>query len=75
MTDGAFEVKAGSLFPGLHRLEQEGWIRGRWDVSAEGRRVKCYELTPSGRRHLTKETDSWRRLVVAMSQVLESTES
>lgn len=75
MTNGAFEVKAGSLFPGLHRLEQEGWIKGRWDVSTDGRRVKCYELTAGGRRRLTTETDSWRRMVAAMNQVLESTES
>lgn len=70
VTGGAFEVKAGSLFPGLHRLEQEGWIRGDWTTSAEGRRVKCYALTAMGRRHLDRETDTWNRTVAAMSHVL-----
>lgn len=74
ITGGAFDVKAGSLFPGLHRLEQEGWIRGDWTTSAEGRRVKCYALTATGRRHLDRETDAWNRTVAAMSQVLRASE-
>src|SRR5690349_24385755 len=56
MTNGAFHVKPGSLFPGLHRLEHEGWIRGSWDVSGDGRRVKSYEVTAKGRKHLERET-------------------
>jgi transcriptional regulator len=75
MTGGAFEVKAGSLFPGLHRLELEGWIKGTWNVSSDGRRVRSYELTSAGRRHLTRETETWNRVVTAMNQVLEATES
>jgi transcriptional regulator len=75
MTGGTFDVKAGSLFPGLHRLENEGWIAGAWNMSGDGRRVKSYALTPAGRRHLNRETDAWRRLVAAMNQVLESTET
>jgi len=74
ITGGAFEVKAGSLFPGLHRLEQEGWIKGEWTTSPEGRRVKCYVLTTSGRHHLNREADAWKRTVAAMSQVLGTTE-
>lgn len=74
ITRGAFDVKAGSLFPGLHRLEQEGWIRGDWTISAEGRRVKCYAVTATGRRHLDRETDAWNRTVAAMGQVLGATE-
>jgi transcriptional regulator len=74
ITGGTFDVKAGSLFPGLHRLEQEGWITGEWATSAEGRRVKCYALTATGRRHLARETDTWNRTVAAMSQVLGATE-
>jgi PadR family transcriptional regulator PadR len=73
ITGGAFEVKAGSLFPGLHRLEQEGWVRGDWTTSPEGRRVKCYALTATGRRHLNRETEAWNRTVAAMSQVLGTT--
>ena len=67
-----FRVKAGSLFPALHRLEQEGWIVGQWTESAEKRRVKSYGLTASGRRQLTSEKANWQRIVQAMSQVLES---
>jgi transcriptional regulator len=69
---GTFQVKAGSLFPALHRLEQEGWITGEWTESAEGRRVKSYELTPAGRRHLNAEKASWQRVVAAMSFVLDA---
>lgn len=72
MTQGTFQVKAGSLFPGLHRLEHEGWINGTWETSPDGRRVKSYQLTPAGHRHLNRETIAWRRVVTAMSQVLES---
>jgi transcriptional regulator len=70
-TRGAFRVKAGSLFPALHRLEQEGWIAGEWTTSSEGRRVKAYSLTTAGRRHLTSEKANWRRVVGAMNLVLE----
>jgi transcriptional regulator len=71
-TRGTFRVKAGSLFPALHRLEQEGWIAGQWTESVEKRRVKAYTLTAAGRRHLDSERANWRRVVLAMSQVLES---
>lgn|SRR5215467_9697517 len=69
MTQGAFHVKAGSLFPGLHRLEHEGWIKGNWDVSKDGRRVKSYRLTRAGRRQLDREEATWDRLVAAMNRV------
>ena len=71
-TKGTFHVKAGSLFPALHRLEQNGLINGVWEMPEGGRRVKSYSLTPSGRRHLTAEKAAWRRVVSAMSLVLES---
>jgi PadR family transcriptional regulator len=72
VTKGAFHVKAGSLFPALHRLEQGGWIQGEWVESAEGRRVRSYTLTHDGRRQLTKESENWTRIVQAMNRVLES---
>lgn len=71
ITGGTFQVKAGSLFPALHRLEQEGWIEGEWTESAEKRRVKSYVLTAAGRRQLTVERAHWRRIVTAMDLVLE----
>ena len=72
VTNGTFQVKAGSLFPALHRMEQEGWIQGDWVESAEGRRVRSYSLTRSGRRQLAVEKENWTRIVQAMGQVLES---
>lgn len=72
-TRGAFQVKAGSLFPALHRLEHGGSIEGKWTASAEKRRVKTYVLTKAGRRRLSTEKANWRRVSLAMSQMLEST--
>lgn len=71
-TRGTFQVKAGSLFPALHRLERDGWIAGEWEVPEGGRRVKSYSLTPAGRRHLNAEKAAWQRVVSAMNLVLES---
>ena len=73
VTRGTFLVKPGSLFPALHRLEQEGWIAGQWQGSVEGRRVKSYSLTRAGRRQLATEKDTWQRIVGAMSEVLDAT--
>lgn len=74
ITGGTFQVKAGSLFPALHRLEQRGFIRGSWQTSSEGRRVKAYELTAEGRRQLNRELDQWARIVLAVTQVLQAEE-
>lgn len=72
VTNGAFQVKAGSLFPALHRLEQENWIEGEWQESAEGRRVRSYRLTKDGKRQLEVEKKTWLRIVQAMTALLES---
>ena len=72
VTQGAFQVKAGSLFPALHRLEQEGWIQGEWQQSPEGRRVRSYTLTSAGKRRLAVEKKTWTRIVKAMTALLES---
>ena len=69
---GTFQIKAGSLFPALHRLEEQGWIAGEWTQSDDGRRVKSYALTAAGRKKLTAEKVSWNRVVSAMTQLLES---
>ena len=71
-TRGTFQIKAGSLFPALHRLEQDGWIEGQWETPPKGRRIRSYRLTREGRRHLSAEQATWQRIVVAMSLVLES---
>jgi transcriptional regulator len=72
ITGGTFNVKAGSLFPALHRLEQEGFIEGEWTASEEGRRTKRYRLTAAGRRQLAAERKQWARIVLAVGQVLDA---
>ncbi len=73
ITDGVFQVKPGSLFPALHRLEQEGWIEGEWGESESKRRAKYYRLTAAGRARLGEEQQSWSHLVLAITKVLEAT--
>ena len=72
ITKGTFTVKAGSLFPALHRLEQEGFIAGEWSLTERGRRIKAYQLTPAGRQQLAAEKKQWARIVSAVGLVLES---
>jgi len=72
ITRGTFDVRPGSLFPALHRLAQEGFIKGSWQQSSECRRTKCYALTADGRQQLESEKRHWARIVGAVGQVLES---
>jgi len=72
VTDGVFQVKPGSLFPALHRMEQEGWIAGDWGESENNRRAKYYRLTPAGASQLREEQRSWSRLVLTIGKVLET---
>lgn len=72
LTRGTFQVKAGSLFPALHRLEQAGLLIGSWAHTEEGRRVKSYKLTRAGRQQLDSETANWQRIAAAMTRVLEA---
>jgi transcriptional regulator len=72
ITKGTFTVKAGSLFPALHRLEQEGFIAGEWTLTEMGRRIKSYRLTPAGRQQLALEKKQWARIVSAVGLVLET---
>ena len=64
------QVSDGSLYPALHKLEQEGWITAEWKTSELGRRAKFYSLTRPGQRHLEKEAANWERLSLAISQVI-----
>lgn len=72
VTGGTFDVPAGTLFPALHRLEQEGWIVGEWTVNEDERRVRSYTLTASGKKRLATEKRQWRRIATAIEQVLET---
>ena len=65
------QVSDGSLYPALHKLEQEGWIRAEWRRSEHNRRAKFYSLTAVGRRQLDKEEASWARLSGAIGRVVK----
>ena len=66
------QVQQGSLYPALHRLERRGWIKSHWRASENNRRAKYYELTQSGRKQLKAEKSEWKKLVAAVTQVLET---
>jgi PadR family transcriptional regulator PadR len=65
------QVSDGSLYPALHKLEQEGWIKAEWRPSVNNRRAKYYFLTRLGRRHLEREAENWGRLSAAISHVVK----
>src|SRR3954468_4840400 len=69
------QVSDGSLYPALHKLEQEGWITAEWKTSELGRRAKFYSLTRLGRRQLDKEAAAWERLSSAITSVMKLTEA
>ncbi|HSR50420.1 MAG TPA: PadR family transcriptional regulator [Acidobacteriota bacterium] len=66
------EVRQGSLYPALHRLERRGWIDAEWGTSKNNRRAKYYKLTPKGERQLAKGTEGWKEMTAAVAQILES---
>ena len=72
ITGGTFDVKPGSLFPALHRLEEQGWLKSAWGESENRRRAKYYTITAAGRRQLREETQIWQRLSLAMAKALEA---
>jgi PadR family transcriptional regulator, regulatory protein PadR len=72
MSSDVLRIQQGSLYPALHRLERRGWIKAKWGTSDNNRRAKYYELTRSGKKQLEVETDSWRKLAIAVAQILES---
>lgn len=72
VTRGTFQVKPGSLFPALHRMEEEGWLAASWGESENNRRAKYYRLTRAGERHLAAETERWGRVSLAIARALEA---
>ena len=72
ISSDALQVRQGSLYPALHRLERRGWIKARWSTTDNNRRAKYYELTRSGRKKLEAQTDLWRRLTAAVGQILDT---
>lgn len=69
-SDGELQVSDASLYEALHRLEQDGWIKGAWKQTPNNRRAKFYSLTPDGRRQLAKETGEWNRLAGAIGRLM-----
>ncbi len=67
------QVNQGSLYPALHRLEQQGWVSAEWGLSENNRQAKFYALTRAGRRQLERETKNWVRLSAAVARIMEST--
>ena len=65
------QVQQGSLYPALHRLERRGWLRPQWSITENNRRAKYYEITAAGRKQLSTEAESWRKLVAAVATVLD----
>ena len=70
----ALQIRQGSLYPALYRLERRGWLKADWKAAESGREAKFYSLTREGRRQLESETAGWKRLCDAISLVLETTE-
>ena len=73
ITGDEFEVKPGSLFPALHRMEEAGWLQSEWGESENRRRAKFYRLTPAGRRQLDAEAEEWGRISMAIRFALSAT--
>jgi PadR family transcriptional regulator len=69
-SEDVLEVDHGSLYPALHRLEKNGLIAGKWEVSSTNRRARFYRLTPAGRKRLTLEHSKWEQMAAAVSRVM-----
>ncbi len=70
MSGGSIQLNMGTLYPGLMRLEQRGFVSGRWGVTDSNRRARFYSITPAGRRQLAAERDEWQRMVAIMDGLL-----
>ena len=70
VTGDVLQIAQGSLYPALHRLEEEGWIEAEWGSSEANRQAKFYELTKAGRKQLAAEEENWQRIAGAVARVL-----
>ena len=75
MSGDVLQVSEGSLYPALHKLEQEGWIQAEWKQTENNRRAKFYSLTRLGRKQLESETANWQRLSAAITQIVQLSEA
>lgn len=72
ITNQTFDVKPGSLFPALHRMEEAGWLKSNWGESENNRRAKFYTLTRAGERQLETETEDWERIALGIASALSA---
>jgi transcriptional regulator len=72
ISSATLQIRQGSLYPALHRLERRGWIKAHWGISDNNRRAKYYELTRKGRAELEAEATAWHKLSAAIAQVLKT---
>jgi PadR family transcriptional regulator PadR len=72
VSNDALRVEEGSLYPALHRMEQDGWISAEWGTTENNRRARYYRLTAAGRKQLSEEEKSWRRLTQGVASVLST---
>ena len=71
VSNDALRVEEGSLYPALHRMEQDGWIRAKWGISENNRRARYYDLTAKGQKQLAIEEENWNQLTRAVGSVLQ----
>ena len=70
VSEELMRVEEGSLYPALHRMEQDGWIRAEWGITEKNRTARFYSLTPKGRKQLIQEQESWARLTEGVERVI-----
>ncbi len=73
-TGELLQVETGSLYPALHRLEKQGWVKSKWDVSERNQRAKFYQLTPAGKRQLSTQRSRWKQMIDAIGGLMGAEE-
>lgn len=71
VSEDLLRVEEGSLYPALHRMEQDGWISSQWEVTDKGRKAKVYAITVRGRKQLAEEQETWARLTSGVARILQ----
>ncbi|HVW07852.1 MAG TPA: PadR family transcriptional regulator [Bryobacteraceae bacterium] len=73
VSDDLLQVEEGSLYPALHRMDQDGWISSKWEITDRGRKARVYSITARGKKQLVEEQENWERLTRGVSRVLRYT--
>jgi PadR family transcriptional regulator PadR len=71
VSEELLQVEEGSLYPALHRMEQDGWVSSKWEITEKGRKAKMYAITARGRKQLAQENETWERLTLGVTRVLQ----